>query len=115
MASDGRRVCFVTGGSGRRSLPALHNDLLLPVVGFNPTWGSTERTRAENRKQEVEISVWKGFYMPCSEPEKKKKGIFSFSESTTKYCFTAHFLNQFSYLSGNQISNLNALHLSIQF
>lgn len=76
-ASDGWSVCFVTGGCGRRSLPAVHNDLMLPVVGFNPTQGSTESTRAENRKyqckHEVEISVWKGFYMPCSEPKKKKK------------------------------------------
>lgn len=99
-------------------LIVISDSLIRSVVGLNPRQGSGESSRAEIRKyqckHEGEIPVLKCFWMLYSEPRKANR-IFSFSESITKYCFTALFLDLFSYPSGNQIPNLNTLYLSILF
>lgn len=85
----------------------ISDSLILSVVGLNPSQASTKSSRAEIRKyqckHEREIPVLKCFSVLYSGP-RKANGIFGFSESISKYCFAALFLNQFSYLIGNSLS-----------
>lgn len=126
-------ACSVCGGWGRRPLPAVHNDqtkmrlykmTVLIIIQVSITSRGRIKShpgfqgKQQGRNQKIPVQTWSGntsleIFLNALFRTKKTHGIFSFSESITKQCFTAHFLNQFSYPSRNQTSNLNTLYLSI--